>query len=95
LSGSTAATQQISASQQKTKRQTSKPHGDNAVSSRFGILSRFGNSCHCSPQSLLRRHTAKLSRQVCMNGGKCMDGFWDFGLVDSQFSEIDIFAAVS
>jgi hypothetical protein len=30
-----------------------------------------------------------------MNGGKCMDGFGDFGLMDSKFSEIDIFAAIS
>jgi hypothetical protein len=35
------------------------------------------------------------SGAMCTNGGKCMDGFWDFGLMDSQFSEIDIFAAVS
>ena len=34
-------------------------------------------------------------RVVTTNGGKCMDGFWDFGLMDSKFSEIDIFAAVS
>jgi hypothetical protein len=32
---------------------------------------------------------------ITTNGEKCMDGFWDFGLMDSQFSEIDIFAAVS
>ena len=39
--------------------------------------------------------TIRMTMTVYMNGGKCMDGFWDFGLMDSEFSEIDIFAAVS